>query len=143
MSPAGGGRVAIRVCGATTGFFVLARCDNRARAGCSRCSRSVCPQHTLFLPGDPAAVCPECYSAARGYVSDPNDPDWAIGYRRTFYWETSSSTGDDTWWMTFNDVDRESFDDADGDGVPDSEEGEWGDGGEFGDDFDDDGFVDS
>ena len=88
-------------------------------------------------------MCPECYSAARGYVSDPNDPDWAIGYRRTFYWETSSSTGDDTWWMTFNDVDRESFDDADGDGVPDSEEGEWGDGGEFGDDFDDDGFVDS
>ena len=141
MSPAGGGRVAVRVCGATTGFFVLERCDNRARAGCSRCSRSICPHHTLFLPGEPAPVCPECYAAARGYVSDPNDPDWAIGYRRTFYWETSSTSGDDTFWMTFNDVDRESFDDdAQGEG-----EGEWGDGdGDgYGDDFDDDGYVDS
>ena len=142
MSPAGGGRVAIRTCGATTGFFVLARCENRARAGCSRCTRSICPQHTLFLPGDPQPICPECYSAARGYVSDPNDPDWAIGYRRTFYWETSSSTADDSWWMTFNDVDRDSFDDDQGDQQGD---GEWGDdgGGEYGDDFDDDGFVDS
>jgi hypothetical protein len=139
VSPAGGGRVAIRTCGATTGFFVLQRCENRARAGCARCQRSICPQHTLFLPGDPGAVCPECYSAARGYVSDPNDPDWAIGYRRSFYWETSSTTGDDTWWMTFNEVDRESFDDDRG-------EGEWGAGGEldeYGVDADDDGYVDS
>jgi hypothetical protein len=139
MSPAGGGRVAIRVCGATTGFFVLARCDERARTGCTRCTRSICPRHTMFLPGDPGPTCPECYAAARGYVGDPNDPDWAIGYRRSFYWETSSTTGDDTWWMSFNDVDRESFDErAEG-------EGEWseGEGGEYGDDFDDDGYVDS
>jgi len=75
-------------------------------------------------------------------VSDPNDPDWAIGYRRTFYWETSSSSGDDTFWMAFNEVDRESFDEDQQDGEGD---GEWGDegGGEYGDDLDDDGFVDS
>jgi hypothetical protein len=93
----------------------------------------------MFLPGDPSAVCPECYAAARGYVSDPNDPDWAVGYRRSFYWETSTSTGDDTWWMSFDEVDRESFDDQ---GEGELGEGEWSDG-EYGDDLDGDGFVDS
>ena len=139
MSPAGGGRVALRICGATTGFFVLERCEERARAGCSRCTRSICPRHTQFLPGDPAPVCPECFAAARGYVGDPNDPDWAIGYRRTFYWETSSVAGDATWWASFDDVARDSFDDERGEG-----EGEWADDeGGYGDDFDDDGYVDS
>lgn len=139
MSPAGGGRVAIRICGATTGFFVLERCDRRARVGCSRCTRSICPRHTQFLPGDTVPVCPECYAAARGYVGDPNDPDWAIGYRRSFYWETASVAEDMSWWATFDDVDRDSFDDSVGEG-----EGEWGDdGGGYGDDFDDDGYVDS
>ena len=98
-------------------------------------------RHTQFLPGDPAPVCPECFAAARGYVGDPNDPDWAIGYRRTFYWETSSVAGDTSWWASFDDVDRDSFDDERGEGEG---EGEWGDdGGEYGDDFDDDGYVDS
>ena len=139
MSPAGGGRVAIRVCGATTGFFVLGRCDQRARTACVRCTRSVCPAHTLFLPGDPQPVCPECYAAARGYVGDPNDPDWAIGYRRSFYWDTATSAGDNSWWMTFDEADRESFDDEN------QGDGEWGEGegGEYGDDLDDDGYVDS
>ena len=138
MSPAGGGARAVRICGATKGFFVLERCGVSARAGCGRCQRSVCRRHTMQLPGDPVPVCPECYSAARGYVSDPNDDDWAIGYRRSFYWDLTTSSGDQTWWMSFDEVDREGFD------QPGDAEGEWGvEGGEFGNDFDDDGYVDS
>jgi hypothetical protein len=95
----------------------------------------------MALPGDPSPVCPECYAAARGYVGDPGDPDWAIGYRRSFYWEIATSTGDDTWWMSFDDVDRDSFDegqlDTDGDGIPDAYDSD-----ADGDGWDDDGGFD-
>lgn len=105
----------------------------------------------MHLPGDPATVCPECYAAARGYVSDPNDDDWVTGYRHSFYWEMSSSTSDDTWWQIFDDVDRAAFDaDERGEHAGDEREGEDmgeydadGPYSEYGDDADDDGFVDS
>jgi hypothetical protein len=121
MSPAGGGTRAVRTCTATTGFFVLDRCERNARRGCTRCQRSICERHTHALPGTPDAVCPECYAAGRGYISDPNDPMWSVGYRRSFYWEVSSSTGDTTWWSDFDDFDREAFEMS-------AEDGEWADG---------------
>lgn len=124
MSPAGGGARARRVCTATTGFFVLARCERPARQGCARCHRSICSRHAMVLPADPAAVCPECYAGARGLVDDVDDPAWAISFRRSYYWDASTSTGDDTWWSTFDDLDRSAFDepaveDLDGDGIAD------------------------
>ncbi len=94
-------------------------------------------------------MCPECYAAARGYVGDPNDPAWTVGYRRTFYWEIASTSGDDTWWLQFDETDREGFDQDESD-PGEWVEGEWVEGeganegeGEFGDDLDDDSFVDS
>lgn len=122
MSPAGGGERAIRTCTATTGFFVLERCGRNARAGCGRCQRSICERHGLQLPGDPSRVCPECYSAATGGAGDPNDPMWAVGFRRSFYWEVSSSTGDDTWWGEFDSFDNEAF-------AMSAADGDWSDGG--------------
>lgn len=122
MSPAGGATRAVRTCTATTGFFVLERCDRNARLGCSRCQRSICNRHIHTLPGDPSPTCPECYAAARGYISDPNDPLWSVGYRRSFYWEVTSTTGDPTWWGGFDEFDREAF-------AISAEEGEWADGG--------------
>lgn len=134
MSPAGGGGRARRTCGATTGFFVLARCDRIARVGCARCPRSICSRHTLSLPGDPATVCPECYAAARGYTDDIDDPAWSVSFRREYYWEASESTGDDTWWSSFDEFDRSAFDepdaeDLDGDGFDDGFDD--GDGADF------------
>ena len=136
MSPAGGATRAVRTCTATTGFFVLERCERSAHVGCGRCTRSLCNRHTMQLPGDPTPVCPECYAAARGYISDPSDPMWSIGFRRSFYWEVSSSTGDDTWWSGFDDFDREAFTMSEADG-------DWNDAGDGG--FDDDGadYLDS
>ncbi len=132
MSPAGGATRAVRTCTATTGFFVLERCDRLAHLGCGRCQRSICKRHSLSLPGEVGPTCPECFAAARGYISDPNDPMWAVGFRRSFYWEVSSSTGDDTFWTGFDDFDREAFE---------LSEGDWGDG-EPGDDSFGDGDAD-
>ena len=128
MSPAGGGTAARRTCTATTGFFVLARCERGAQAACSRCQRSICRQHWMQLPGDPAGVCPECYAAARGYIEDPDDPLWSVGYRRNFYWDLSSGTGDQSWWTSFDAYDREAFDITAAEGELAGDEG-WGDGG--------------
>ncbi len=122
MSPAGGATRAVRTCSATTGFFVLERCDRNARAGCSRCSRSICERHLMQLPGESAPTCPECYAAARGFISDPSDEMWTIGFRRSFYWDVSSTTGDPTFWSGFDDFDRDSFEQQ-------GDEGDWADGG--------------
>ena len=128
MSPAGGGAGARRTCTATVGFFVLDRCSRGAQAACSRCSRSVCKQHWMQLPGDPAGVCPECYAAARGRTGNVDDPYWEIGYRREFFWEVSSDTGDNAWWSSFDSFDREAFDITAAENELAGDEG-WGDGG--------------
>ena len=74
-------RRASAVCGATTGFFVLRPCEQAGpvpRAPvCTRPSAS-----STAVPPAPGAICPECSARPpAGYVTDPNDPDWAIGYR--------------------------------------------------------------
>jgi len=110
MSPAGGARGAIRVCTTTTGFFVLERCQRPANTGCGRCNRSICNRHILRLPEEATPVCPECYAAARGFVEDPMDEYWAIGYRRSYYWSASEATGDSGYWSEFDSYDQQAFD---------------------------------
>ncbi|MBI2703805.1 MAG: hypothetical protein HYX32_00730 [Actinobacteria bacterium] len=110
MSPAGGGRVAVRVCTTTTGFFVLARCERPARIACNRCTRSICNRHMLQLPNEPVPVCPECYAAARGFVDDPMDEYWTVGFRRNYYWSASEATGDTLFWSEFDSYDQMAFD---------------------------------
>ena len=134
---------AVRVCTATTGFFVLERCERSGPHRCAPGARArICNRHTMQLPGRRRRPCapsatppPGGTSAIRATRCGP------IGFRRSFYWEVSSSTGDDTWWAGFDDFDREAFtlSDADGD-WSDIDGGTDGDGG-----FDDDGadFLDS
>jgi hypothetical protein len=100
----------VRVCTATTGFFVLSRCERNARTACGRCTRSICERHILQIPGEAGGMCPECYAAARGYVDDPLDPMWATGYRRTFYWQAAEATGDTEFWSDFDSYDQLAFD---------------------------------
>lgn len=76
----------------------------------------------MQLPGESAPTCPECYAAARGFISDPSDEMWTIGFRRSFYWDVSSTTGDPTFWSGFDDFDRDSFEQQ-------GDEGDWADGG--------------
>jgi hypothetical protein len=110
VTPAGGARSAVRVCTATTGFFVLSKCERLAHAACGRCTRSICDKHMLNLPEDAVPVCPECYASARGYVDDPMDPLWATGYRRNFYWSAAEATGDAVFWSDFDSYDQTAFD---------------------------------
>jgi hypothetical protein len=110
VSPAGGATSAVRVCTATTGFFVLAKCERLAHASCAHCTRSVCNRHMLTLPDGTQPVCPECYAAARGFVEDPLDPMWAVGFRRNFYWNAAEATGDDLYWSDFDSYDQTAFD---------------------------------
>jgi hypothetical protein len=62
MSPAGGGTRAIRTCTATTGFFVLERCDRNARRVLAVSARSASAH--ARAPRRPDAVCPERYAAS-------------------------------------------------------------------------------
>ena len=100
----------MRVCTATTGFFVLERCERVARVACGRCTRSICNRHMLNLEGEPMPVCPECYAAARGLVEDPTDDWWTYGYRRTYYWSASEATSDAEFWSEFDSYDQMAFD---------------------------------
>ncbi|WP_329235838.1 hypothetical protein OG417_30500 [Actinoallomurus sp. NBC_01490] len=102
-------------CGATTGFFVLGRCDRPAVTAC-RCGRPVCAEHV-----DAQGLCPEC-SGVQGYA-DPYRPGWARGYRRAHYQRTSYDYGDPVLYDTYDGYDREGFDQG-------------GDSGDSGDDFD-------
>lgn len=140
MSPFGASHHTAPACAATKGFFVLENCGASARSSCTRCTRPICPRHTMQLPSDPAPLCPECYSAARGEVA-PHDDSWPVGYRRFFYWDLTSTTDDPSWWTTFDHKDRDGFDQQLA-----QDRGEWGDSGDqghYGDDFDDDAYLDS
>jgi hypothetical protein len=98
------------VCTATTGFFVLGKCERLAHTSCSHCTRSICDRHMLNLADGTGWVCPECYASARGFVSDPLDPAWASGYRRNFYWTAAEATGDNDYWSDFDTYDQTAFD---------------------------------
>jgi hypothetical protein len=93
-------------CGATTGFFVLGRCDRAAVTTC-RCGRPLCAGHV-----DAQGLCPEC-SGAQGY-GDPYAAGWARAYRRTYYRQTSYDYGDPVMYGAYDGYDRHGFDQGDG-----------------------------
>jgi hypothetical protein len=114
----------VNPCGATTGFFILGRCDRPAATAC-RCGRPVCAEHV-----DAQGLCPEC-SGVQGYA-DPYRPGWARGYRRTYYQRTAYDYGDPVFYDTYDSYDRDGFDqggDQGGDFDIGGDVGDSGDGG--------------
>lgn len=93
-------------CGATTGFFILGRCERPSMTVC-RCGRPLCADHV-----DPQGLCPEC-SGAQGYATDPYRPGWARGYRRTYYQRSSTDYGDPGLYTSYDAYDRGGFDQGD------------------------------
>ncbi|MFC4910850.1 hypothetical protein [Actinomadura gamaensis] len=101
-------------CSVLTGFFVLRRCERYAAAPCARCGRPACPHH---LGHD--GRCPEC----AGHLSrNPYDRSWTHGYRRSHYHHTTTVYGNDGWYSSFDQYDRDSFEPGGGGG---GDGGEW------------------
>lgn len=124
-----------------TGFFVLRRCDRPAAGACPSCGRPVCPQHFT-----PEGRCPECVQHS---FQDPYRQFWTYGHRRAHYHHTTTVYGNDTWYPSFDQDDRDAFEPGGGDWAAasgdfggdewdgsDTGSGDWDSGG-------DDGLVDS